>query len=200
MEEIISEKVLALREYFRKYREEHREKINESSRKWYRNNSKTHLERTNRWRNEHKEEVEENRKELYCSDPEKYRDKRRKQYARNQAKEIERAKRYQAAHPEETKERKRRWYEGNQDRNRDYSHKRRAKVRNVECGHFTDKEFDELCEATGNKCLCCGRTDVQLTADHIIPLGPPHSDEISNIQPLCKSCNSRKGTKTIDYR
>ena len=200
MDKIISEKVLALREYFRKYREEHREKINENSRRWYQNNPKTHLERTNRWRDEHKEEVAETRKELYKNDSEKYKQKRREGYARNKEVEIERAKKYQREHPEETKERKRKWYEGNQDRNRDYSHNRRAKVRNVEGGHFTDKEFRKLCKATGNKCLSCGRTDMELTADHVIPLGPTHSDEISNIQPLCLSCNSRKGTKTVDYR
>jgi hypothetical protein len=38
MEEIIPDKTLALREYFRKYREEHRDKINENSRRWYANN------------------------------------------------------------------------------------------------------------------------------------------------------------------
>lgn len=65
---------------------------------------------------------------------------------------------------------------------------------------FTWKEFKELCQKYDNRCLCCGRNDVPLTADHVIPLSLSGSNSIENIQPLCKSCNSRKAVKTIDYR
>ncbi|MFP4437340.1 MAG: HNH endonuclease [Chloroflexaceae bacterium] len=37
--------------------------------------------------------------------------------------------------------------------------------------------------------------------DHIIPLGHAgSSDDISNIQPLCRTCNAAKGTGNEDYR
>jgi 5-methylcytosine-specific restriction endonuclease McrA len=48
--------------------------------------------------------------------------------------------------------------------------------------------------------LCCGRPDVKLTQDHVVPLARGGSNLIDNIQPLCASCNSSKGTQTIDYR
>lgn len=49
-------------------------------------------------------------------------------------------------------------------------------------------------------CLRCNKKDIELTIDHIIPLSKGGSNNIDNIQPLCRSCNSLKGTKVIDYR
>lgn len=49
------------------------------------------------------------------------------------------------------------------------------------------------------KCLCCG-SDKNLSIDHIIPVSIGGSNDFNNLQLLCKSCNSRKGTKIIDYR
>jgi len=67
-------------------------------------------------------------------------------------------------------------------------------------GKVTPQEWRELLERTGNKCLCCGASDVKLTQDHVIPLCRGGMNVIDNIQPLCQVCNSTKGTKVIDYR
>lgn len=67
-------------------------------------------------------------------------------------------------------------------------------------GAFTASEFRQLCNRYNNRCLACGRTGVKLEADHVVPVSLGGSSDISNIQPLCVTCNRQKYTKTTDYR
>ena len=75
--------------------------------------------------------------------------------------------------------------------------KRRAILRNVESSSYN---FKHICNQYGNKCLCCGRADVKLTVDHVIPLSRGGADSVKNIQPLCHVCNAKKHTRKTDYR
>lgn len=68
-------------------------------------------------------------------------------------------------------------------------------------GTHDKSEWDEMKSIIGH-CVICGKSadEVEIVKDHIIPIYQGGSDGIWNIQPLCRSCNSRKGADATDYR
>ena len=50
------------------------------------------------------------------------------------------------------------------------------------------------------RCLRC-RSKKKLTVDHILPKAHGGSDDIDNLQTLCRYCNEQKGKNSVkDYR
>jgi 5-methylcytosine-specific restriction endonuclease McrA len=66
-------------------------------------------------------------------------------------------------------------------------------------GAFTADEWRALCAFYGHNCLRCGLRR-PLSVDHIVPMSQGGSNNIDNIQPLCKPCNSAKGSSCRNYR
>ncbi|WP_434475185.1 RNA-guided endonuclease IscB [Fervidobacterium islandicum] len=53
-----------------------------------------------------------------------------------------------------------------------------------------------LLEKWGRKCAYCGRSDVPLEIDHIVPRSRGGTDRVSNLTLACRECNQKKGNKT----
>lgn len=76
-----------------------------------------------------------------------------------------------------------------------WAHQRRAREVGA-AGSYTDEEWNAVRKKFRDICPSCGRSCVP-EVDHIVPLSRGGSNDISNLQPLCKSCNCRKHAKVI---
>ncbi len=68
---------------------------------------------------------------------------------------------------------------------------------------LTGNMKNQVIERDNFSCLCCGkakRRGVSLQVDHIRPVSRGGDNSISNLQTLCKHCNTFKGKDEISYR
>lgn len=61
------------------------------------------------------------------------------------------------------------------------------------------KELKDYIVERDKNCLSCGSID-DLAIDHITPLSKGGDNSHDNLQLLCRSCNSKKGSAECDYR
>lgn len=78
---------------------------------------------------------------------------------------------------------------------------KRNRMKRCSIGGHSYGDWENLKAQYNFTCPCCNRKEpeIKLTEDHIIPISRGGSDNIENIQPLCKSCNSKKHDKHIKY-
>lgn len=143
--------------------------------------------------------------------------KRNKQWSRDHPEyEKQHRKAYYEANREKCREQNRVYHEANRDKHREQM--RAYQRNNLEAfavrnanrhalkakagGSFTLQEWEALKAYYDYTCLRCGRQEpeIELTIDHVVPLSQGGRNSIENLQPLCRTCNLSKNTKTIDYR
>lgn len=82
------------------------------------------------------------------------------------------------------------WRKRNREKTRHYKMMYYSRKKGA-AGSHTMQEWEEVKMKYGYKCAICMKEE-KLTKDHIKPLSKGGSNFIDNIQPLCRSCNSRK--------
>lgn len=180
--------------YQRKWREEHPGKKAEHNRRWRAKNPEKYKEGYTR--DAANPRKQEQKRVHYRT--ERAQQKKREWNERNQEKiKAQKRQRY-LENSEDIKARSAAWRKANPEKRADAERRRQAAKAGFD-GCFTRAEWQALCRACGYRCLACGEKRT-LTVDHVVPLskGGPH--DISNIQPLCRSCNSRKQARIIDFR
>jgi 5-methylcytosine-specific restriction endonuclease McrA len=93
----------------------------------------------------------------------------------------------------------RRWNKENREKKAITRRRRRA---GAKAGDFVLEEWLAIKARYDHRCLGCGRQEpeIALSVDHVVPLAHGGKHTATNIQPLCTSCNSKKGTKRTDFR
>jgi len=93
-----------------------------------------------------------------------------------------------------------RWRNENGDRIKNNNATRRAREHGAVGNGITSDQWRQIVALFGGKCLFpgCGRNDI--TMDHIVPLVLGGAHDTYNVQPLCRSHNSSKRIRIIDYR
>ena len=162
------------------YRKKNPEKTKKVCQAWRENNPEKKKAYALKWYSENKDRQFQTHKVYYENNADKIR-----AYARER----------HHANPEYLRNKQREHIE----RTRQYCRNYRA-LKKTHGGKITEKEWRHILEKHGYKCLRCGRTDVKLTMDHVVPVSLGGAHSIDNVQPLCGSCNSSKQAQHIDYR
>lgn len=122
--------------------------------------------------------------------------RRRAYYLENRDKIIARVKAYNAKNPEVNLKSSRKWRASNPEKAYIVALNNRVR-RNylMASGRVSKAEWDEIKSRYSNRCAYC-RLARKLAMDHDMPLSRGGAHSAANILPACKSCNSKKGTKT----
>ena len=168
-------KILELKKGTRERTKEQRRTYQQS---FYYGNLERERTRSKDWRDKNPNKVKKYNKEYRETNPDKI-----KQLTTD----------YRKNNLEKVKKVKSDWRKNNPEAVQKHRMTRRARKAQNGVYKVFNKELDKLMQAS---CVSCGSTD-QITIDHIIPVSKGGQHSIGNLQSLCKSCNSSKGTKTM---
>jgi 5-methylcytosine-specific restriction endonuclease McrA len=137
-----------------------------------------------------------------------YRNVNREQILANQARyretnreqERARSRAYHAANRTRRNEQSTQWRADNPEAWHAIQARATARRRSLErgdIGNLSSQEWQEILEEFDRACAYCQARGVRLEQEHITPLSRGGRHTKSNVVPACRSCNARKGAKTL---
>lgn len=176
--------------------EKRKTQVRRAASAYYHRQPELQRQRTKEWRKSNPEKRDALKRRWQI----KYRDviaaKSRARYWKNRDRNVVKSRAWYASNKDRAKKTVLAWRRKNKDRTTQYANKRRALAMESKIAHTLDQWLDRL-DQFGWACFYCGRADVALTRDHVIPLSRGGHDGIANIVPACRSCNTRKRHYTL---
>jgi len=77
------------------------------------------------------------------------------------------------------------------------SHRNRWDAKKNATEPLSPEQWLLILECFDGRCAYCARADVAMTQDHVLPLSQGGSHSWDNVVPACRSCNSRKRTRSL---
>lgn len=197
------------------YREKHVKEIKEYKKQYYKEHKEEKNEKDKQYRKEHKEEIkiknkkyrEEHKKEKIIKDKQYYKE--------NKERILEYQKQYRKENKNKIKEYKKQYYEDNKDEIANYqkqyrennpekcfnNNNKRRQLEESQGDGITKEQWLEMMEFFDWKCAYSGKSisnNKNRTIDHIVPLINNGENEIWNLIPMLKACNSSKYTNNME--
>jgi len=186
------------------------------ARMWYVDNPKRAAANHGRYRAGHKEEAAAYKQKWYADNPERARAESREYYTDHKDRIAATRRQYREEHKEEAAATRRQylgknpgraaatrraWRKANPERHAELLRKHNERKSGLP-GTYSEDQWKTLCAFFDHICPRCGKKVEQFTRDHIIPVTQSGSSNyITNMQPLCGSCNSSKcNYHDTDYR
>lgn len=139
----------------------------------------------------HREQVRALHQRWLAANTERDREHHRRWKGANVEKVRAAAQRRYATDKDRLQQLSRAWKLANPEKLRVYRQRRKAKERALPAT-LTVEQWRAVLAAYKHKCAYCGRGDVKLTQDHVVPVAKGGGYVVQNIVPACLSCNSKK--------
>ena len=182
---------LRTQEYYR----ENKAKINMKSVEKYKENRDEIIEKSCKYYENNKEKIAKYKARYQVSNKENLAIKKSIYYGNNKDKCIESSKEWMINNRDKWLRIQSKSRFKNRDKINAHRHKRRVIASE---GDLTGSQWKEIKLSNNYSCVHCGKREpnIKLTIDHIVPLSKGGLHTMSNVQPLCKSCNSKKGNRS----
>lgn len=142
-----------------------------------------------------REEILKRLRQNYAENADEIKAKTNAYYWKNREQCRERASQYREKNAEECRERNRRHYAENKEQyiaRRDTRRHKEKKLNNT----LTRRQWELIKEFFNHRCAYCGRENIQLEREHVVPVSQGGGLTVDNIVPACRKCNNRKGDRT----